>query len=106
MTPERGMEKLDAGLKDEQDAIAKLQGHGRGEQKSQQRSQEVFSASRRSNAETRRRARLSREEHLPIDGSHGPALALAHGKPSRISNGQPCTVPTSAGKTPRRIVSN
>ena len=25
MTPERGMEKLDAGLKDEQDAIAKLQ---------------------------------------------------------------------------------
>ena len=26
MTPEHGMEKLDAGLKDEQDAIAKLQG--------------------------------------------------------------------------------
>ena len=26
MTPERGMEKLDAGLKDEPDAIAKLQG--------------------------------------------------------------------------------
>jgi hypothetical protein len=26
MTPEHGMEKLDVGLKDEQDAIAKLQG--------------------------------------------------------------------------------